>query len=71
MGNRGVDLAEIKHRRAQEQARSDRDVLLVWAHALASWLGSPLEAGAVDERVVSVPATGEEFILSRRRARED
>lgn len=68
MGNRGVDLAELKAKRAQVEADLDRDRLLMWAHAMVSWIASPLEEGGSDERLIAVPATGEEFVLTRRRS---
>ena len=67
MGHRGVDLAELKARRARADLERERDALVMWAQQLAAWIGSPLE-NDVDERLIAVPATGERFILTRRKA---
>lgn len=69
MGHRGVDLADLKARRARQEAERDRQRLLEWAVAMVEWLGSPLEDGETDSRMISVPA-GEMLVLSRSRAEQ-
>lgn len=66
MGNRGIDLAQLKAQRARAEQRAGDERLLVWARQIEHWLEEPLEAGVIEEKTIKVALTGQQLILSKR-----
>lgn len=70
MGNRGVDLAQLKAQRAAKAQAADEARLLVWARQLERWLEEPIEPEQIVEAAITVQATGQRLVLSKRLADE-